>query len=109
MNSNKLRKIAWNEVEEQNQPLIFPADFIIDQDDFWEKPNISHSIIKAWKILHKQYYVILVIKTQKVYIKIRQFINLHQLPFHAIYYLKYRRKYTNDYTPIIKQIKKTFP
>ena len=40
--------------------------------------------------------------------KIRDFVNINELPVHAIYYYKNKRKYLIDYTPLVRQINKTY-
>ncbi len=70
-NSDKIQKLLWNEPEENLPPLILSANFIMDEDDFWSAPKINPSINKCWKQIHKNYYVIWIVKNQRNFKKIK--------------------------------------
>ena len=75
-NSNKIKLIYWKNIPSymstvigvnnnnkyNNVPLVLSADFILDQDDFWNSSSIPLSVIKIWKYLHKNYFVIWIIR-----------------------------------------------
>jgi len=72
-NSDKLYKMLWNEIADNLFPLILSSDFIMDQDCFWSTPKIQTSVIKSWKDLHKFYYVIWIVKSQKGFKRLKDF------------------------------------
>lgn len=80
--------------------LVLSADFVIDQDNFWNPSYISISVIKMWKHLHKNYFVIWVIRREKVFKEIKEFVKMNCLPLHAIFYMKNKRRYVNNYLPL---------
>ena len=55
---------------------------------------------KVWKYLHKHHFVIWITKSQKAIHRIVEYVKSNLLPLHAIYYVKNRRKYTIDCTPL---------
>jgi hypothetical protein len=107
--------------------IVVSADYIVDQDNFWEicaeieedkfiesvrngnpgKVNTdwaSVSLFKDWKQLHKCNFVIWTIRRKSSLVKIQQFVSFHGLALHAIFYIKRKKGYTVDYTPIQREI-----
>lgn len=54
--------------------LVLSGDFLADQDSFWEKPSIPTSAVKVFKWLQKNYYVIWVIRVQKMFLSLMEFV-----------------------------------
>lgn len=99
-----------NNAEDNNPPLILSADFIINQDNFWNFSynTIPSTMIKAWKYLHRFYFVIWIIRREKALKEIKEFVKANSLPLHAIYFIKNKRKYINSFLPLQEKIEATF-
>ena len=80
----------------------------MDQDSFWSVPCINSSINKTWKLLHKNYYVIWIVKIQKGLKKLKDYAETNQLPLNAVYYHRRQSRYTIDFTPLRKQLCKVY-
>lgn len=64
-NSDRIKKLVWNENNESLIPLVVSADFIMDQDSFWSEPKVNPSINRTWKEIHKKYFVVWVCRSEK--------------------------------------------
>lgn len=80
----------------------------MDQDLFWSLPTVNPSVNKTWKWLHKNYYVIWIVKMQKGFKKLKDYAEANQLPLNAAYYHRRQTRYTVDYTPLRKQLSKVY-
>ncbi len=80
----------------------------MDQDSFWSPPKINSNINKHWKDLHKNYFVIWIVKLQKSFKVLKDHCEMNELPLNSIYYQKRQSRFTVDCTPLRKQINKAY-
>ena len=69
--SRKIVKVIWSPNDSQLQPVVISGDFLADQDVFWEKPVIPIYSVKPYKWLHKCYYVVWMLRSQRILPKLK--------------------------------------
>ena len=92
--SDKMKLIFWNQEPSLQYltPVILSADFIVNQDNFWEKLDESKTVeqkqykmegsaekqqsamVKEWRHLHKKYFVIWVVRSRMAWTKVQHSI-----------------------------------
>jgi len=68
----------------------------------------SSVCVRDWKYLHKHFFIIWVINTKSSLVKLQKIISTNNLPMHALFFIKKKRNYTIDYSPIEKEFQKLF-
>jgi len=116
--SDKMKLVFWNQDTslDEMKPVVVSADFVVNQDLFWEKvedpkllnetikvnKNDGPPMVKEWKQLHKNYFVIWIVRSRRAWMRIQPTISTYGLPVHAIFLVKKKRNYTVDYSPVVR-------
>lgn len=115
--SDKMKLVFWNrDPALQGLPRVaVSADFILNQDAFWEGKaeedskngrSTGEGLAREWRQLHKTSYVIWTIRRRSSLAKLQQLVGLFTLPLHAVFYIRRRRHYTVDFSPIQRELDK---
>jgi hypothetical protein len=125
--SDKTKVLYWNSDPSLSalQKIVVSADFVFNQDVFWEtssgnreekEPTKSaqktpvdgnlQGLIKDWRVLHKNYFVVWVIRRKNTWNKLQDLVSTYDLAIHAIFYVKRKRNYTVDFSAIYEEVQR---
>lgn len=62
-------------------------------------PN-QQGFVRSWKNLHKNNFIIWLIRKRNSWNKLQDLVSNYDLPIHATFYVKKKRNYTIDITAI---------
>lgn len=63
-------------------------------------------MVKEWKQLHKNSFIIWIVRSHCVWNKVQLAINSLGLPLHAVFAVKKKNNYTVDYSNVVKELER---